>query len=171
LISVGVFGSSRPGEGEAAYEEARQLGRLIARRGARLVCGGYGGIMEAACRGAAEEGGTTVGVIFEATSSNDWVSEAVVVRDLSDRLVRLRDSAHAWIFLPRGLGTLLELAWMAESVVKQLSPPRPLVLLGDFWRGTMDTMLTEAAGSGRKALAGCVRWAKTEEEAVDLALS
>ena len=126
--------------------------------------------MEAACRGAAEEGGTTVGVIFEATSPNDWVSEALPVRDLSERLVRLRDSTQAWVFLPRGLGTLLELAWMAESVVKQVSPPRPLVLLGDFWRPVMDTMLAEAAGSGREALAGCVHWARTEEEAVDCAL-
>jgi uncharacterized protein (TIGR00730 family) len=169
LISIGVFGSSRPRAGDAAYEEARRVGRLIARRGARLVCGGYGGIMEAACRGAAEEGGTAVGVIFEATSPNGWVSEAVAVRDLSERLVRLRDSTQAWIFLPRGLGTLLELAWMAESVVKQFSPPRPLVLLGDFWRTTLEKMLAEAAGSGREALVLSIRWAKTPEEAAELA--
>jgi predicted Rossmann-fold nucleotide-binding protein len=126
--------------------------------------------MEAACRGAAEEGGRSLGVIFEATGPNPWVSEIVRVRDLGERLRRLRDSADAWIFLPHGLGTMLELVWFGESVVKRDTAARPLVLLGDFWRTTLEKMLAEAAGPAREALAGSVRWAKTLEEAVDLAL-
>lgn len=61
------------------------------------------------------------------------------------RLRRLLDEANAWIFLPRGLGTMLELVWMAESVVKADAAPRPFVLLGDFWRPTVETALAEAA--------------------------
>jgi len=168
--SVGVFGSSRPQEGEPAYEEARLLGHAIAKLGARVVCGGYGGVMEAACRGAAEQGGRSVGVIFEASRPNPWVSETLFVRDLSERLLRLRDFSQAWIFLPHGLGTMLELVWIGESVVKGDADPRPLVMLGKFWQSTVDAMLAEATGPSRDALARSIRWAKTPEEAVELAL-
>jgi len=53
---VTVFGSSRPREGEADYEEARILGRALAQHG--FFCsGGYGGVMEAVSRGAKEAAG------------------------------------------------------------------------------------------------------------------
>src|SRR3954466_14938350 len=54
------------GPGEATPEEiavAEEVGRLLAERGAVLVCGGLGGVMEAACRGAKGAGGTTVGIL------------------------------------------------------------------------------------------------------------
>ena len=169
MISIGIFGSSRPGEGEPAYEEARSLGRAIAKRKGRVVCGGYGGVMEAACRGAADEGGDSVGIVYEGGSANPWVAEAIPVRDLAERLRQLRDRSEAWIFLPRGLGTMLELVWIGESVVKGMAPERPLILLGDFWRSTVDRMISEAAGPGRDALIRSIRWAKTPEEAAGLA--
>ena len=92
-MNIGVFGSSLPREGEAAYEEARQIGRLVASRGGRVVCGGYGGVMEAACRGAAEEGGSSLGVILEGKSgANAWVTRVSPEPDLAARLRRLRGS-------------------------------------------------------------------------------
>jgi len=126
--------------------------------------------MEAACRGAAEAGGESLGVIFESGGEpNRWVTEALRVGDLGERLRRLRDSSDTWVFLPHGLGTLLELAWMAESVAKGGAPSRALVLVGDFWRRTVETMLAEAAGPGAEILAASVRWAQSPEEAVELA--
>src|SRR6266487_3799656 len=101
LLSIGVFGSSAPVEGSAAYEQARDVGHGIARRGARVVCGGYGGVMEAACRGAAEAGGASVGVVLYGRGSpNRFVTEPVVCPDLPERLRRLRDLPDAWIVLP-----------------------------------------------------------------------
>jgi uncharacterized protein (TIGR00725 family) len=171
-VSVGVFGSSLPREGSLAYEEAREVGREIARRGGRLVCGGYGGVMEAACRGASEAGGRSLGVLLAGRGeANRWVSESVREEDLSARLRRLLDEANAWIFLPRGLGTMLELVWMAESVVKADAAPRPFVLLGDFWRPTVETALAEASSpSGAEALRSCIRYAATPKEAADLVI-
>ena len=154
-----------------AYEEARQVGREIARRGGRVVCGGYGGVMEAACRGAAEEGGRSLGILLaERGDGNRWLSERLREPDLSARLRRLRDESDAWIFLPRGLGTMLEIVWMAESVVKADVSSRPLVLLGDFWRPTIETALAEASdSSGAQILRRCVRIAGTPAEAADVA--
>ena len=172
MLSIGVFGSSLPVEGSAAYEEARGLGLEIARRGGRVVCGGYGGVMEAACRGAAQAGGSSVGVVLRGGGApNRWVTESVAVAGLSERLRRWRDLAQAWIFLPHGLGTMLELVWIAESVVKEDSAARPFVLLGDFWRPTLDTALAEASNpDGAAVLRASVRFAATPSEAVSFAL-
>jgi hypothetical protein len=167
-VNVGVFGSSLPGEGDPSYEDARQLGREIARRKARVICGGYGGVMEAACRGAFAAGGATVGVVLSGGGPpNAWVREPIVAAGLGERLRILRDRSDAWIFLPRGLGTMLELVWVAESVVKGQTPPRPFVLLGDFWRGLVETALAEASSpAGAAALRSVVRFAASVPEAV-----
>jgi uncharacterized protein (TIGR00725 family) len=173
VLSIGVFGSSLPREGSAEYEEALEVGREIARLGGRVVCGGYGGVMEAACRGATEEGGGSLGVLLEGGGEgNRWLTERVRERDLAGRLRRLRDESDAWIFLPRGLGTMLEIAWIAESVVKGDVTAKPFVLLGDFWRPTVETALAEASNpEGLAKLQTCVRFAATPLEAVRLAVT
>jgi uncharacterized protein (TIGR00725 family) len=56
-VRVTVFGSSRPRDGDADYEEARLLGRALAESGYSVCSGGYGGVMEAVSRGAKERGG------------------------------------------------------------------------------------------------------------------
>ena len=171
-MNVGVFGSSLPAEGDAAYADAWELGREIARHGAGVVCGGYGGVMEAACRGAAEAGGRSIGVVLAGRARpNEWVRETAVASDLGDRLRRLRDLSDAWIFLPRGLGTMLELLWMAESVVKSDVSPRPLVLLGVYWQALLESALAEASSpAGAQALRNVVRSAATAPAAVSAAL-
>jgi uncharacterized protein (TIGR00725 family) len=173
MFSIGVFGSSLPREGSPAYEEARRVGREIARQGARLVCGGYGGVMEAACRGASESGGRSLGILLAARGGgNRFLTESLREPDLAARLRRLRDESDAWVFLPRGLGTMLEIVWMAESVVKGDCRPRPFVFLGGFWRPTLETALAEASSpSVAEALRRSVRFAESPEEAVVLSLS
>ena len=59
--TVAVYGSSVTGQDEPAYAQAVEAGRLLAMAGARLACGGYGGVMEAVSRGASEAGGEVVG--------------------------------------------------------------------------------------------------------------
>lgn len=71
---VAVVGGAASSEEE--YESARALGAALARLGAVVVCGGYGGVMEAAARGAAEAGGLTVGVLkgVDAAEANPWIA-------------------------------------------------------------------------------------------------
>lgn len=167
-MDIAVFGSSVPCEGQPAYEEARELGREIARRGARVVCGGYGGVMEAACRGASEAGGASIGVVLTGRGvPNRFVTETILAADLAERLTRLRDLSDAWIVLPRGLGTMLELVWIAESIVKEHAEAKPLVLLGDFWSPVVETALREASRTaGEAALRSSLRRCATPSEAV-----
>jgi predicted Rossmann-fold nucleotide-binding protein len=122
--------------------------------------------MEAACRGAAEAGGTSLGVLLSDGEPNRWVSEAVREVGLAGRLRRLRDESSAAIFLPRGLGTMLEIAWMAESIAKAHVPPLPLVFLGLFWRRTLALAVSEAVGPGASALARAIRFVSTADQAV-----
>jgi hypothetical protein len=166
-FSIAVFGSSRADEKGPDYPNALEIGREIARRGARVVCGGGGGIMEAVCRGAAEAGGRTLGVVVGQAAPNEWVTDVLREPDLAWRLRRLRDESSAAIFLPRGLGTMLEIAWMAESVVKCEIGPRPLVFLGLFWRRAVALALAGAAGPGAEALAQSIRFANSTVETVE----
>lgn len=172
-MNIGVFGSSQPRAGEAAYEEAREIGRLVARRQGRVVCGGYGGVMEAVCRGAAEAGGSSLGVVLEGRpDANAWVTRVSPEPNLAARLTRLRDASDAWIFLPRGLGTMLELIWVSESVVKGDTPARPFVLLGEFWQPTVEKAIAEASRlTGAQALRASLSICAGPAEAVEAAFA
>ena len=68
---VSVIGDGGAPEGSSLYQVAREVGRLVAKRGCVLVTGGLFGVMEGASRGAKEEGGLTVGILphYESTSS------------------------------------------------------------------------------------------------------
>lgn len=74
---VAVIGSAAATAKE--LEAAEEIGRLLAGSGAVLVCGGLGGVMEAACRGAAEAGGLTVGILpgTSRQAANPWVTVAI----------------------------------------------------------------------------------------------
>jgi uncharacterized protein (TIGR00725 family) len=171
LLSIAVLGSSRAAENSLDYQNAASIGREIARRGGRVVCGGGGGVMEAVCRGAAQVGGRSLGLLVGAGEPNRFVTEVAREPDLAARLKHLRDDSAAAIFLPRGLGTMLEIAWMAESIVKENVAPRPLVFLGVFWRRVVALAVAEAAGPGAEGFAASVRFVSTPESAVDAAFA
>lgn len=127
--------------------------------------------MEAVSRGALEAGGSSLGVVLSGGEPNRWVSGVVREDDLPARLRRLRDESSAAIFLPRGLGTLLEITWMAESIAKGHVPARPLVFLGLFWRRAAALAVAEAVGPGASALARSIRFVDGPVEAVDEAFA
>lgn len=137
---VTVFGSALAAPGEAAYQAAYDLGRAVAAAGWTLCNGGYGGTMEAAARGAVEAGGHTIGVTCPALAgrggANPYIRQELPAADLLTRLRTLVQLGRAFVALPGGTGTLLELALVWELRSKRLLPhPAPLILLGDHWRG------------------------------------
>jgi uncharacterized protein (TIGR00725 family) len=103
------------GPGEASAEEqagAEAVGRLLARRGAVVVCGGLGGVMEAACRGAREEGGTAVGILpgLDRGAANPHVSVAIPTGLGEARNALVVRAADALIAIGGAYGTLSEIA-------------------------------------------------------------
>jgi uncharacterized protein (TIGR00725 family) len=110
-IRVAVIGGSRPGR--PAVEAAFEVGRLIARAGAVVVCGGLGGVMEAVCRGAREEGGFAVGILPGASpaDANPWVDLPVATGLGYTRNALVVMNADAVIAVDGEYGTLSEIAY------------------------------------------------------------
>jgi uncharacterized protein (TIGR00730 family) len=133
---VTVFGSSRPSEGDADYEEARVLGRALAKHGFSVCSGGYGGVMEAVSRGAKEAGGKTYGVtadFFTNAKLNSWIDLEVRMKTWEERLFELIRCADAFVACKGGTGTLVELAVVWEMLNKSVMTGKPFAVLGDFW--------------------------------------
>jgi len=140
-LIVTVFGSSRPLEGEADYEEARVLGRALAKHGFSVCSGGYGGVMEAVSRGAKEAGGKTYGVtadFFNTAKLNRWIDEEVRMKTWEERLFELIRRADAFVASKGGTGTLVELAVVWEMLNKAVMPQKPFAVLGHFWEPVLD---------------------------------
>ncbi len=106
---IAVIGGS-----DCTPEEARlaeEVGHELARRGAVLVCGGLGGIMEAACKGASAENGLTIGILPGGSrqTANKYVRIPIVTNLGEARNVIVVKSAEAVIAIGGGYGTLSEI--------------------------------------------------------------
>lgn len=139
--AIGIIGAgSCPPEIE---ELAREVGREVARRGYVLICGGLGGVMRAACQGAKEMGGLTVGILPTAQKedANPFVDLAIPTNMGHARNVIIVHSSDALIAIAGGAGTLSEIAiamkvgkpvvglksWSLEGRIPQASRPEEAV--------------------------------------------
>ena len=108
------------GAGEPSAEEARlaeEVGRELARQGAILVCGGLGGVMEAACKGASLEGGITVGILpgDSPRTANPYVQIPIVTGMGYARNIAVVKTAQAVIAVGGSYGTLSEIAHALQN--------------------------------------------------------
>ena len=107
---VGVVGAGSA-EGRT-ISVAEEIGRLLAARGVIVVCGGLGGVMEAACVGAKSAGGITVGILpgLDRNEANAWVDIAIPTGLGEARNALLVRAADALIAISGEYGTLSEIA-------------------------------------------------------------
>ena len=118
------------GAGDATgelYEQAREVGRLVAERGGIVVCGGLGGIMEAAARGATEAGGVAIGVLpdEDRQRANEYLSYCVATGMGQARNLAVVCSGDAVVAVGGGYGTLSEIGFA-------LKVGRPVVALSGW---------------------------------------
>jgi uncharacterized protein (TIGR00725 family) len=127
---IGVIGGSEVSPEVAA--QAEEVGREIARRGGTLVCGGLGGIMAAACRGATDAGGLTIGILpgDSRTAANPCVRIPIVTGIGYARNVAVVRTSQAVIAVDGSYGTLTEIAYALQAGI-------PVVGLGT-WRVSLD---------------------------------
>jgi len=111
---IAVIGGRRAEK--ALLEEAEFVGRLLAQRGAVLVCGGLGGVMEAASRGARSEGGLTVGILPQEhkREANDYIDVPIATGLGIGRNVIIARAADAVIAVGGEYGTLSEIAFALQ---------------------------------------------------------
>ncbi len=112
---IAVIGNSSCSPEEAKLSET--VGELLAQRGATLICGGLGGVMEAVCRGAKSKGGLTVGILpgQDSSMANPWVDIPVVTGLGEARNVAVVKSAQAVIAVGGRYGTLSEIAFALKN--------------------------------------------------------
>ena len=112
---IAVIGSGQCSAQEAKLAEA--VGRELARRGAILVCGGLGGIMAAACRGASAEGGVTIGILpgDNYQAANPYVQIPIATGMGYARNIAVVKSARAVIAIGGSYGTLSEIGHALQS--------------------------------------------------------
>lgn len=108
---IGVIGGSRASKKH--QELAAEVGRLIAEKGAILVCGGLSGVMEAACRGAKEAGGLTVGILpgGNPAEANAFVDIPIATGMGYTRNALVVMNADVLIAVDGEYGTLSEIAY------------------------------------------------------------
>jgi uncharacterized protein (TIGR00730 family) len=150
---ITIFGTSRAAAGDAIFTQAMETGRLLAQAGFTIANGGYGGTMLAAAKGAAEAGGEIIGVTcsaFKSSRANEYVTREIDTGSLDERLDTLVKLGQAYIVLPGGTGTLLELAKVWELKNKGfLNVNKPIILLGGFWKLLVRLIETDDADSSR----------------------
>ena len=124
-ILISICGSDSLDEtlSNHALEIAEKIGRLIAKKDGVIICGGHGGVMEAACRGAKEEGGITVGILpFTKDEANQYIDIAIptMLGNIRNYLVSL--AGDVTIAISGRWGTLNEIAFRMIS-------KKPLILV------------------------------------------
>ena len=149
MKTITVFGGSLPKPGSQAYQDAQQLGSLLASAEFAVQTGGYIGTMEAVSRGASEAGGHVIGVTcdeienWRPVAPNQWVKEQKRCPTLRERLFRLIDECEAAIALPGGIGTLTEVVLTWAELQIHPENPKPLIVVGKGWEETLGTFKTE----------------------------
>ncbi len=124
-IYIGVIGAGQCNH--ASEMLAEKVGRAIAEQGAILVCGGLGGVMRAAAKGAKAAGGQTLGILpgDDKTKANEYIDFAIATGIGEARNIVIIKTADAVVALPGKYGTLSEMAFCMKI-------GRPLVSLSDW---------------------------------------
>lgn len=149
--SVTVFGSARTKEDNQYYQQARMLGQRIAGENFATITGGGPGIMEAANRGAFEEGGLSIGMNIELPMEqqpNPYTTTTVDYHYFFVRKVMLVKYSVAFVIFPGGFGTMDELFESLTLIQTHRIKKFPVILFGSqYWQGLMDwiqaTMLAD----------------------------
>ena len=106
-----------------ALEVAEKVGGLIAQKGGVLVCGGLGGVMKAACKGAKKENGITIGILpYTKEEANEYIDIAIPTNIGNVRNFIVANTGDAVIAIGGRWGTLNEISFRMIS-------EKPLVLI------------------------------------------
>jgi len=137
--AVSFFGSARVKPTDSIYKKAEKLSGLFVKNNFAVITGGGGGIMEAANKGAADAGGTSVGlniILPHEQEPNRFANVKIDFKYFFIRKVMFIKYAMAYIIFPGGFGTLDELFEAVTLIQTHRIKPFPLILVEtDYWNG------------------------------------
>jgi uncharacterized protein (TIGR00725 family) len=159
-----IFGSAFPKENDEQYKFAYKLGARLAKNGFNICTGGYKGIMEAASKGAFDNGGLVYGVTIDLWDSepNPYITIEVREKRLFDRIEKLLELGDAYVILQGGTGTLLEFASVWEYANKNLQESKPIICQGQMWKEVSDLMNNQLKLENRRT--DLIKYADSVEE-------
>jgi uncharacterized protein (TIGR00725 family) len=166
--TITIFGSSIPKENNEQYRFAYQLGSALAKNGFNICTGGYKGIMEAASKGAFDNGGLVYGVTIDlwGIEPNPFITIEVREVRLFDRIEKLLELGDAYVILQGGTGTLLEFAAVWEYANKNLQQPKLIICHSQMWKEISEVMNKQIKLENRRT--DLVKCTETVEEIVSL---
>jgi len=174
--AASVFGSARIGEGHPWYALARAIGRSFARHGWAVVTGGGPGLMQAANRGAKDEGGLSVGLGIELPheeSMNTWLDLSYDFKHFYARKVCFVKASEGFVTCPGGWGTSDELFEALVLIQTAKIHHFPVVLAGDghwsWFRRWSERMVREGTLSASDL--DIVSFTDDPDEAVDIVIA
>jgi uncharacterized protein (TIGR00730 family) len=151
---VTIFGSARFPESHPLYTLAREVGRRVSAMGFTVMTGGGPGLMEAANRGARDNGGLSVACNIELPheqAPNPYLDRWITCHYFFVRKVLLFKYSYAFVVLPGGLGTLDELTEALTLIQTKKIQEFPVVLIGtEYWKpflSLLREMITHGAVS------------------------
>jgi uncharacterized protein (TIGR00730 family) len=150
--AVTIFGSARVREGDAIYEQARDVARRFAERGWAVVTGGGPGVMEAANRGAKDGDGLSIGFNIELPHEqrgNPYVDIQVTFRHFYARKTMFVKAAEGFVVFPGGFGTADELFEALTLIQTGKVLNFPVVLVdADYWEELLTWVRNELLADG-----------------------
>ncbi len=155
-LIIGVIGGANVND--EIYDQAVQVGKLIAESGATLICGGLSGVMEGACKGVFEAGGMTIGIIpgMQRDDANPYVRLPIVTGMAQARNFIIVRTAYALVAIDGSYGTLSEIGG-------GMNVGTPIVSLGSWDvpnAGEVSTELFFKADSPEAAVAKALELAR-----------
>jgi len=161
-VRVGVFGSSRCDKGDEVYKVAEAIGQALSANGYHIVCGGYGGTMEAVCEGGSKTKayfaeGLTCPTAFphRGAEGNKFLTVVTKAESLHQRLQFFCDHCDIFVVLPGNIGTLTELVltWslsaidlnyrqkaLSSATAPTLHLGRPILAMVKPWKRVCETL-------------------------------
>ena len=141
--TIVIFGSSQSAPESEGFLRAYQLGEALGEAGFTIANGGYGGTMAASAEGGKVAGTSTIGVtceVFGRNGPNQWIDKEIRTDNLYQRLDTLIKLGDAYIVLPGGTGTLLELAACWELINKHFLAQVPIICLSGYWKPVVEAV-------------------------------
>lgn len=148
---ITVFGSARFKEDHEYYKKAYDIGKELAKSGVTVLTGGGPGIMEAANRGAFENGGISVGCNIQLPfeqNANPYMHRWVTIKYFFVRKVLLAKYSFAFIVMPGGLGTMDEFFEILTLIQTGIIRDFPVVVIGKKYFEPLVSMLQKMLDAG-----------------------
>lgn len=151
IKTVACLGFADALPSDRVFEDAFEVGKMLAKHGYSVADGGGPGVMRAATEGAESVGGNTVGVTFypkdmmnfEGRDLNNKFDREIKTKNYLERTLKLLEVGQAYVLFKGGVGTISEfgMAWELASLYSGHS--KPLILYGKFWEKIMVAMVSQ----------------------------